>query len=319
MLINNLLLFFVFAFFMVISAIFLIKSLSKIAKFLKISEFVAAFLIIGIATSLPELFTGISSAVSKNPALSLGNIFGANIINMTLIIGILVILSKGMKIKKSKIKYEMNLMMLSIFLLIILYLIGNSLSQIDGIILVSLFCINIFMVFNKNKNKKHLKKINQKNIKDIKEKKSILPWIIFAISVLVLFFSSKFAVLYAKNIALDLALSQILIGLFLISIITTLPELIFGISAVLLKHSDMSLGDQIGSVFANICLVLGIVAIIHPIKTEFTSFLISSIFLILAGLLFIFFIKSGKKLTIKKGICLIIFYLIFVIVEILFK
>ena len=317
MLINNLLLFFVFAFFMVISAIFLIKSLSKIAKFLKISEFVAAFLIIGIATSLPELFTGISSAVSKNPALSLGNIFGANIINMTLIIGILVILSKGMKIKKSKIKYEMNLMMLSIFLLIILYLIGNSLSQIDGIILVSLFCINIFMVFNKNK--KHLKKINQKNIKDIKEKKSILPWIIFAISVLVLFFSSKFAVLYAKNIALDLALSQILIGLFLISIITTLPELIFGISAVLLKHSDMSLGDQIGSVFANICLVLGIVAIIHPIKTEFTSFLISSIFLILAGLLFIFFIKSGKKLTIKKGICLIIFYLIFVIVEILFK
>ena len=293
--------------------------MSKIAKFLKISEFVAAFLIIGIATSLPELFTGISSAVSKNPALSLGNIFGANIINMTLIIGILVILSKGMKIKKSKIKYEMNLMMLSIFLLIILYLIGNSLSQIDGIILVSLFCINIFMVFNKNKNKKHLKKINQKNIKDIKEKKSILPWIIFAISVLVLFFSSKFAVLYAKNIALDLALSQILIGLFLISIITTLPELIFGISAVLLKHSDMSLGDQIGSVFANICLVLGIVAIIHPIKTEFTSFLISSIFLILAGLLFIFFIKSGKKLTIKKGICLIIFYLIFVIVEILFK
>ena len=314
MLINNLLLFFVSAFFMVISAIFLVKSLSKIAKFLKISEFVATFLIMGIATSLPELFTGISSAVSGNSALSLGNIIGANIINMTLIMGILVILSKGMKIKKSKIKYEMNLMMFSIFLLIILYLIGDSLSQIDGIILVSLFCINVFMVFNKNK--KYPKKINQKNIR---ERKSILPWIIFTISVLVLFFSSKFAVLYAKNIALDLAVSHILIGLFLISIITTLPELIFGISAVLLKHSDMSLGDQIGSVFANICLVLGIVAIIHPIKTEFASFLISSIFLVLAGLLFIFFIKSGKKLTIKKGICLIIFYLIFVIVEILFK
>jgi len=314
MLINNLLLFFTSAFFMVISAVFLVKSLSKITRVLKISEFVISFLIIGIATSLPELFTGISSAISGNPALSLGNIIGANILNMTLVVGILIIFSRGMEIKKNIMKNEAKLMMFSIFLLIILYLIGNSLSRTDGIILVSLFCINIFMTFKKNK-----KSPMKTNPKKVKGKQSILPWFILVISVLVLFFSSKFAVLYAKDIALNLAVSQILVGLLLISIITTLPELIFGISAVLLKHSDMSLGNQVGSVFANICFILGIVAIIHPIKTELVSFLISSIFMLLAGLFFLFFIKSGKKLTIKKGIYLIIFYLVFAVVEILFR
>ena len=75
--------------FLILSGVFLVKSLTKIAKFLGISEFSAAFIIMAFASSVPELFVGISSAISGNPGLSLGNVIGANILNLTLISGII--------------------------------------------------------------------------------------------------------------------------------------------------------------------------------------------------------------------------------------
>ncbi len=296
--------------FLVLSGIFLVKSLDKIAKFLRISEFTAAFIIMAVATSIPELFVGISSAIQGNPELSLGNVIGANIIDLTIITGIFILLAKGIKLKSGKVGAGVYFMFASISLLILLYFIGNSISRFDGVILVSLFLVNSYRMFRKKE--KYFAESKQKRFS---RKEIVASSLIFSLSLLVLFISSNYIVKYAGLIALDFSLPQIIVGLFLISIATTLPELVFGIDAVLLSHSEMAIGDQIGTVFTNICLIIGIVAIIHPITSSMLPFAVSSAFMLLSAFLFVIFIKTGRKLEVIEGVSLILLYLFFVTIQ----
>lgn len=310
MLTQNILFFIFSVFFLVISGIFLVKALEKIAKFIGLSEFAAAFILMAFATSLPELLVGINSSLQGNPALSLGNVIGANIINLTLITGIFVLLGRGIKTDKKKMGKSMYFMFLSIILLVVLYLIGNSLSRIDGVILLSLFFINAYVTFKESR--KYSAKFNTLKSKPSEKVKYIL---LFLISLIVLFVSSGFVVEYAHNIAVDLELSEIIVGLFLISIATTLPEFAFGLNAILLKHEEMSIGNQAGTIFTNIAAVIGLVAIIHPITVSLTPFLISGAFMFLSAVIFLAFMNSENRFQIIEGVSLIILYLVFVIIQ----
>jgi len=113
MLYENLIFFLVSAVFLVISGIYLVKSVYKVSEFLRISSFSAAFIIVAFATSLPELFVGISSAVQGTPALSMGNVIGASIIDITLIIGIFIIANKGIETRSAKIGHENYFLLLN--------------------------------------------------------------------------------------------------------------------------------------------------------------------------------------------------------------
>jgi len=310
MLILNFIYFGISALALTISGIYLIKSLSKISRFLGISEFSAAFIIMAFASSIPELFVGINSAIAGNPALSLGNIIGANIINLTLISGIIILMNKEIKIKSKRIGADLYFMLISILLIIILYSIGQSLSRIDGIILLSIFALHTYKIFKKRKKYKKRKREKEKKMVN-----GFYQLITFLIAITCLFISSNFVVRYASNVALDLNLPDLILGLFLLSIATTLPELVFGISATSLKHKEMALGNQIGSVVTNATLVLGIVAVIHPISTEFGPFLISSIFMFISAFIFVTFLKTGSKLEKIEGTSLILLYVLFIIIE----
>lgn len=308
---SNLLLFLLSAFFLALGGIYLVKSLGKISHFLRISEFTAAFIIMAVATSIPELFVGLSSAIQGSSSLSLGNIIGANIIDLTLIMGIFVLLGKGIKLESREAGKDAHLMSFSIALIMILYLIGNSLSRIDGIILLSFFMINTIRMLRKRK--KYRAKLKQNSVK---RHEIVLNSFIFIFALFVLFISASFAVKYASLLALELNLPKIIIGLFLISFATTLPELIFGIESVIMKHESMSIGNQTGTVFTNITLILGLVALISPIKVELSPFLVSVVFMFISALIFTYFMKTGKKLDVKEGIFLILLYVAFIIFEI---
>lgn len=312
--ITNLLFFILSAIALIISSIFLVKTLGKISSFLKISEFTAAFIIMAVATSIPELFVGISSAISGNPALSLGNVLGASIIDLTLIVGIFVLISKEIKIKKQRIGKDVYFVLASTLLLLILFIIGASLSRLDGGILVSFFIINSIRMIKKRK----------KYRLEYKEKKSkrgvvVGSVVIFILSLILLFIASKFAVDYASLLAIDLNLPPIIVGLFLLSFATTLPELIFGIQACKTGHESMAIGDQTGTVLANITLILGTVAIIKPITAEFVPFIISGLFLFISAFIFTTLIKSEHKLTLGEGLSLIFIYVLFTILELFTK
>lgn len=312
MLITNLVYFILSCAVLIASGVFLVKSLSKIARFLHISAFSAAFIIMAIATSLPELFVGISSALSNNSALSLGNVIGANILNLTLITGIIILVSKEIKTDK-KIGKDAYFMLLGIILIIALFMIGKTLSRIDGIILLGFFFINSYRVLKKRK--KYPKKIENGQ----ETQKKFLALLIFLIALIGLFISSSYAVKYASALAIDLNFPQIIVGLFLLSIATTLPELVFGISASRLKHKEMSMGNQIGTIITNSTLILGIVAIISPITTVFLPFLISAVFMFISAFIFITFLITGRKFETLEGISLILIYVLFVVIEFFIK
>jgi cation:H+ antiporter len=313
--IANLLFFTISALALIASSIFLVKTLDKISIFLRISEFTAAFIIMAVATSIPELFVGISSAISGNPALSLGNVLGASIIDLTLIIGILVLISRNIEIKKERIGTDVYFVLGACALVLLLFIIGKSLSRIDGAILLVFFIFNSIRMLWKGK--RYKAKYKQKNSKN--RGLIIGSVFVFILSLVVLFIASRFAVEYASLIAIDLNLPQIVIGLFLLSFATTLPELIFGIRACRTGHKSMAIGDQTGTVLANITLILGIVALIKPIEASFLPFIISGIFLFISAFIFTTLVKSENKLTLWEGISLILIYVLFTILELFAK
>ncbi|MBS3155197.1 sodium:calcium antiporter [Candidatus Woesearchaeota archaeon] len=311
MIITNLLFFGLSTLVMIISSIFLVKSLDKIATFLRIAEYTAAFIIMAVATSLPELFVGISSALIGLPSLSLGNIIGANIIDITLIMGIFVLMGRGITVKKERTGKDIYFVLGSIILFIILFFIGNSLSRVDGAILILLFVINSVRMIKKRK-KYSLKYIPQKRSKRLDIITAVL---IFIFSLATLFITSKFVVGYASIFAEELKVPPIFIGLFLLSFATTLPEMIFGIQAIKTQHKSMAIGDQTGTIFVNMTLILGVVALISPIETTLTPFFVSAIFLFVSTFIFVTFVKSEHKLTIWEGLSLIFIYILFIILE----
>ena len=313
MLIVNLILFLISCIVLIISGTLLVKTLTKIASFLRLSEFVVGFIIMAFATSIPELFVGITSALTKNPALALGNVIGANIINLTLVIGIAILLGKGIKIESKKTKTDALYMVGIAALPMVLMVIGGSLSRIDGIILLAAFALYARRILQQ-------RKLFKKEVEDsIKRKDIILTTILFVFSLALLFLSARFVVEYATSLSVDLALPPIIVGLFIISIGTTLPELTFGSRAVLAGHSEMALGNSIGSVIVNSTLVLGIASILCPITANILLFSVGAIFMVMIAFLFATFVESGNKLYIKEGISLILLYIFFVIIEFYIK
>ncbi len=305
----NALLFLIACLILIISGTLLVKSLAKIAHLFKMTEFAAAFIIMSIATSLPELFVGISSALNKTPELALGNIFGANMLDLTLVMGIMILAGRGIVIKSKEIKKDSFVMGIMIVIPIILFFIGDELSRADGIILVASFILYSYTLIKKDR------KYSKKQESNIKKFDVLFTVLIFSLALMLLFLSSKYVVHYASLLAIDLNLPSIIIGLFMVSLGTTLPELVFGVRAVLMGHNDMAIGDQIGTVIANSTLILGITSIIHPIKTASSIFLIVAVFVLIISFLFATFLKSGQRFTTKEGIALILFYAFFVFLE----
>ena len=306
-----LLLFLVSCAVLVISGILLLKAIIKISAFLRLSAFITSFTILAIATSLPELFVGITSAINKNPTLGLGTVIGSNIADLTLVAGIAILFSGGIKIPRRHIKHDVLLMIGIAVLPIILSTIGNQLYAIDGAILLIIFIVYWRHLITKTKNHKL-----KENITKIA---SIGYTLLFVAALAGLYLSAENTVKYGTELSTILGIPLILTGLFFLAIGTSLPELILETTAMVKGLPEFALGDIVGSVVTNSTLVLGITAIIHPIENTGILFLTASGFMVLATILFATFIDANNKLTKAEGITLILFYVLFTIVEFVVK
>lgn len=302
----DLLIFVIAAFVLLKSVNITITSLANLAKSVNISEFVIATIFMGAATSFPELFIGINSAIKNIPQLSLGNVIGASLLDLTLVIGAPVLIAKGILSKSKYIVQDTKYMVFTIFLPLLL-LLDKTISRIDGIILIAAFGLCIRYLLKQKRFKKATKKIIPQKLK-----KNIL---MFILGVFLLLISSHFAVKHAELIALELKIPTTLIGLILVSFGTTLPELTFGIKAALSKHSGMAVGNLVGSVVFNLLFIVGFTSILRPITPEIKPLILGSIFLIIASLFFYHSVKNGRTITVREGIILSAIYIIFLILE----
>ncbi|MBS1267200.1 MAG: Sodium/calcium exchanger MaX1 [Candidatus Woesearchaeota archaeon] len=307
MLVLHLVLLLISCFVLVKSSSLLVRALSKISAFVGLNEFAIGFIIMAISTSLPELFVGITSGIENNSALALGNVIGSNILDLTIVIGIVTLLARGIKIKSKLIKKDI-FYMLGMVILPILLMIDEKLGRIDGVILLGVFGLYIWQMLKQER--RFSKKMNE-----VKKIEAVRWLVVAVISIIVLMISADFVVEFGTKISIELFLPPILVGIFIVSFGTSLPELIFESKAVLEKHEELAIGDLIGSVISNSTLVLGVTALISPIKANFILFFSGALFMVLISFIFMTFAESEKGISWKEGISLILLYVFFVIIE----
>jgi cation:H+ antiporter len=295
---------------LVLAGYLLVKSLVKLAAFLRLNEFIAAFVLMAFCTSLPELFVGISSALAGKPAFSLGNVIGSNIVDLTLVAGIAVVLARSIRIESPVLRKEVYGMVLLSALPMVLMFIGKELSRFDALILLGAFAIYFYKMLTSGH--AHYRETLGDRVS---------PWtglsmfVLFIACAIGLYFSASMVVKYGTALAIDLALPPILVGLFFVALGTSLPELTFSARAALTKHAPLALGDLVGAVVVNSTIVLAVTALIQPITNAFFIFVTSAAFMIAITFLFATFIASGNRLSWREGISLILFYVLFVLVE----
>ena len=296
---------------------FMIDSASKIAKEYKIPAFIIGFSVIAFGTSAPELTIGIITGITKTNSITMGDVLGSAIANIALVIGVAAILAT-IKIEKAVIKKEIPLSILTLGLLMLLLFIGGTLSRIDGIIMLGCFVVFLFYIFTRSKNSVYIDEedIVKYDIKNPKKESKFRLAVIMLLSMAGVAFGGNFVVQSSTGIARAFGISEFVIGVTIVAIGTSLPELFTTIVAIKKNKSDIAVGNVIGSNIFNILLVLGLSAAIHPIPWEKG---IQWDFLFALGATVLMLILSIRKKQIRKyfGIILLAYYVSYILFKIL--
>lgn len=298
----------------------IIESLIRIARFFGWKEFVVAFFIMAFAASLNNLFVGISSALHKIPQLSLGDVIGGNVIDLTIAVALAVLFAKGREIiAESRVIQTTSIFTMIAAILPLILILDKEISRIDGVILIIFFLFYIGWLFSKKERFSKVYNGNQLSI--LKEFKIFLTDLgRIILGVIFLLVAAEGIVRSTQFFAESFNLPLILIGILIVGVGNALPETYFAIVSARKGETWMILGDLMGAVIVSATLVLGTVALIYPIKILNPSpLLIARFFLIISALFFFFFVRTDKKITKKEALFLLSLYLIFVLTEILTK
>lgn len=295
----------------------LVNSLIKLSKFLGWKEFVVAFFTMALAGSIPNLSVGLSSVFHKVPQLSFAEIVGGNIIDLTLAVALAAFISKKGLTLTSRVVQGSAVFTLLVAILPLLLISDGLLSQGDGLLLILFFLIYIYWLFNKEE---RFSKIYNKIKKELNLRTVFKTIGILIASICFLLIAAEGIVKSAEFFSIALNLPLVLIGTLIVGLGNALPEVFFSIQAARKGRDWLVVGDIMGSVIIPATLVLGIVALLSPIRIDnFSPFAIARLFLIVSAVFFLIFIRSNRRITKKEGFFLLVIYLLFVLVEILFS
>lgn len=281
------------------SANSLIDNGSKIASIYKVSPLVIGILILGFGTSAPEIFVSAFAALEDAPELAVGNAFGSNILNIALVLGVTAMILP-ITVNVKAIRKEWYFLIAYTLITGGLLLWDSHLGVIDGSILLGLLGIFLWYTFKESK-KVHHKSDNLSSNVDISQKWKI--WRNLLLWLTVLLVSAQVIVYAGINIAIYFKVSELIIGLTLIALGTSLPELAVAITSAIKKQHEMVVGNIIGSNIFNTVAVLAIPGLISPVAVQEE---IKIDYLVMLGLtifLYLFFLiefVSKQKETISR-------------------
>ncbi len=285
---------------------FFVEGSSSIAKMLKIPSMIVGLTIVAMGTSAPEAAVSISATMSGSNDMAVGNIVGSCILNLMLIAGICAVV-KPISVDKSILKSDFPVSILAAVLLLIVC-IGNNLivTRIEGIIIFLLFAAYIvFTVVRALRYRKNA--VNTDEIRTLSLPKTIIFTILGAAAIVC---GGQMTVESAKSIASSLGVSEHLIGLTVVALGTSLPELVTSIVASRKGESDMALGNVIGSNIFNILFIIGSTALITPVKFD-SGFTYDVIIAALSGALLWILAAKNKKLGRICGIIMLSAYILY--------
>ena len=286
----------------------LLKSAVSISLGLKIPKIIIGMTVVSFATSAPELIVSINSAVNGYPDLALGNVIGSNIANLALVLGITLLIAE-MDVQKSFFTTNWPVMMAASILLFLFLRNDYLISDFEGLIFVLFLIFFLVYLFRFQ---------NYDIIDDLPEDVDLLPayktFTLFMLGSVGLWGGSEMLITGATDLAITLGVGERLIGVTVVSVGTSIPELAASIIAVLKKEKAISLGNLVGSNIFNILAVVGITSLITPIPANDNVIYTNDIYwMLLVSMVLPILVLLPKKMELKRksGIILLLLYMVF--------
>ncbi|MBQ6444036.1 MAG: calcium/sodium antiporter [Methanosphaera sp.] len=289
---------------------FFVEGSSDLANKLKIPSMIIGLTIVAFGTSAPEAAVSVASALTGSNAIAVSNVIGSNIFNMLVVVGATAVLYK-ISIEEESLKIDFPLLLVSCVLLLIFIITGNQISRIEGIIFLVIIISYISWLIIKARKDKSNMAVEQSKLS------STIIGIYIICGLIAIVVGGDLVVNSAKDIALGLGMSETLVGLTIVSIGTSLPELITSITAALNKKQDIALGNAIGSSIFNILFILGLTNVISPIQTTHVMLVDTVVMIVLLGISYVL-AYDKQDFNKKDGIILLaifIVYMMFIIIR----
>ena len=323
---------------------FFVKSAASIAKKLGVSEFVIGLTLVAVGTSIPELVSSIIASIKQQSGIVIGNIVGSNIANIGLIIGLAATI-RLIKTKQEMLKRD-GYIMLFAALLFYVFIFNRIISRIEAIIFMLFYFAYVVFLFGtkpKFKGKYNFKEfirhffkfkflteikdngvsyrnnlegekiipIEERKIRILSKAGLVKDFLILIVSGFAVIFGAEYLVDGAIFFADFFNIPKILIGISLVAVGTSLPELSVSVSAARKGYGDIAIGNIIGSNIVNISFILGVSALIFPLSILNSTLFYETPFMIFMSILLLLFIKSNWEIRRVEGIVFIILYSVF--------
>lgn len=281
---------------------FFVDGSSAAAKMLKIPPLIIGMTIVSMGTSLPETSVSVSAALADKNELAVSNAVGSNIFNLVVVCGICAILCP-MAINKATLKRDFPISIAAAGLLMGLGSLGMTVGHLDGAVLLVLFLVFLLMMILSARK-------SREEAGEGEDYKTMPVWklLVFMIGgIAAIAVGGKMVVESASNIAREFGMSDNLIGLTIVAMGTSLPELVTSIVAARKNEVDMALGNVVGSNIFNILFVLGIASAISPISFSMEN-VVDTAVLIVMSVIVLLFAASKKKLVRAHGFAMLLMY-----------
>jgi cation:H+ antiporter len=280
---------------------------SRIARAFRISEFVVSFFVVSFISCSPEATVSIISAINGVPEFGLGALLGSNVADLALVFGIVALFSaNGVKVKSQILRNDLFYLVLLLVPIILGF--DGHLSREDGLVLV----LSGVAFLGTLAMQSHLFRKRYNNAKSHEWAGNFL---LLVLSLAFLVAGAYFTVRFGVDFANSVQIPPFLVALTMVSIGSCMPEMIFSLKAVRAGHDSLALGDVLGTVIIDATMLVGVLALISPFDFNPNIVRVTGVMMFFAGVLAVMFIKSGKVLTRKEGLLLLLFYLLSLAVE----
>ncbi len=303
--INNLFIFVVAIALVIKGATLATKYAARLAESFHLSKYTVGFIIVAIISILPEAFISISASLEGSPAFGLGTLFGSNVADMTLVFAI-VIMFAGRNLKvESKILKNHTVYPFMLILPLILGFNGHF-SRLEGLALILTGSLFYYISLRNG--------IDSQNASSSRDGR-LKNFLILLLSMLMLLLGSHFTVSSATDLANYFGVSPILIGMLIVGLGTTIPELLFALKSAKKRDDSLAVGDILGTVLADATVLVGVLALINPFYFPTKIIYVTGMFMVVASFILFNFMKSGRSISKKEAWLLFAFWLVFVAVE----
>jgi cation:H+ antiporter len=322
---------------------FFVQAAAAIAQKLGVSEFVIGLTLVAVGTSIPELASSVAASMQHQSDIVMGNIVGSNIANIGLILGVAATLAV-IKTREEMVKRDGYLMLFAA-LVLYLFMLNSTISRVEAILFLLLYCAYILFlikekpqfegeygfkafltyffkfgylktVLNAIADRNSRRQRNNKNASEVAEPKESKPGFVKDCVVLILgggavIVGAHHLIAEAVFFAELFSISKTLVGLTLVAVGTSLPELSVSVSAARHGYGDIAVANVIGSNIANIFLILGVSALLFPLSITRATLIFIAPFMIVMTVMLLVFVKTRWELSRREGLAFLILYAAF--------